>query len=144
MLTILFRSHMIADLRFDRRHVRCQDADFVHRVCMRGAVGYTTELLAEVWRYGRSATCGVGMMALDKLRALEYAGEDPLATNWRDQRNARLLRARFDAAVALLRRKRWDEARQKFKSAPMSRGSIVRKLKGAIRLEIFGQNRGVT
>jgi glycosyltransferase involved in cell wall biosynthesis len=133
MLTMLFRAETISGLRFDERLVRCQDANFVLRVCMRGATGYTSEVLADVRRHGSNATSDVGLMALDKLKALECLGEDPLASQWTEQLNARLIRARFDAANALLRRKRWAEARVQLLQAIRSPGRVKRKVKGLLR-----------
>ncbi len=136
MLTMLFRSERVQDLRFDPRLIRCQDAHFVLRACMRGSIGYTTDILAQVRRHCSNATRDVGMMAVDKLKALECTSEDPMAERWSQQLNARLLRARFDAATALLRKRRWPEARQYMAQALSSPGPAVRKARGVMRLGI--------
>ncbi len=134
LLTMLFRADAIANLRFDRRLIRCQDAHFVLRAFMMGKVGFTEDVLAEVRRHGTNATIDVAMMAVDKLKALECVSEDPLSPRWAGQLDARLLRARFDAAGALVRRGRWTEGREKVLQALRSPGSLGRKTSGALRI----------
>lgn len=132
-LTMLFRTSLLGDVRFNRRLVRCQDADFLLRACMRGRIAYSTAIVADVRRHGGNATGDVGMMALDKLKALQAVSEDPLAQQWSRELDDRLVRARFDAANALLRRTRWAEAASHISHALGARGSLPRKAKGVVR-----------
>lgn len=136
MLTMLFRAESIAGLRFDPRLIRCQDANFVLRACMRGTVAYNASILADVRRHGQNATHDIALMALDKLKALECASEDPLARQWSSVLNARLVRAQFDAANALIRRQQWKEAQAHAVKALLAEGPIVRKARGVARLGV--------
>jgi hypothetical protein len=101
---------------------------------MRGRIAFTDEILAEVRRHKRNATRDVGLMALDKLRALEAVAEDPLASEWRIALSNRLIRARFDAANALIRRHHWSDAAAHLLNAVTATGSPVRKGKGVLRV----------
>jgi glycosyltransferase involved in cell wall biosynthesis len=135
--TMMFRASAIRDVRFDKRLIRCQDADFVLRVFLRGRVAFTEEILAEVRRHSNNATREVSLMPLDKLRALECVREDPLAGSHRSLLESRLMRARFDAAGVLMRRGRQSEGLAHWGSALRTEGPILRKLTGSLRLTGF-------
>jgi glycosyltransferase involved in cell wall biosynthesis len=142
--TMLFRSDLIRGLRFNPTLRRCQDADYVLRTFLRGTVAFTPDLVADIRRHGNNATADVGLMVLDKLRALECVQEDPMTRPHRHALERRLGQARFDAAVALAGRARYREALTFWKSAIRSSGSPIRKLKRTLRvgltaLESFGQ-----
>lgn len=132
--SMMFRAALIRDVRFDPELVRCQDADFVLRVMLRGPVAFTSEVLAEVRRHPGNATRDVGMMALDKLRAIQRMGRDPLVDPFRHEYNRRLTRAKLDAAGALALRKRWKEAARYWSSSFRSGGGFSQLAKGTARL----------
>jgi glycosyltransferase involved in cell wall biosynthesis len=132
--TMMFRASMVRDVRFDPRLIRCQDAHFVLRVLLRGKAAYTPEVIAEVRRHSGNATRDTGMMAVDQLRAIECVAEDPLVRSHQWAYDRRVTRARFDAAGALLRRKRRREALHYWGQALRGHGSISQKLKGTVRL----------
>lgn len=132
--TMMFRAEQIREVRFDRRLIRCQDADFVLRVMLRGRAAFTREILAEVRRHGGNATRDVGMMVLDQQRAIECVGADPLVSAHRAAYQQRLTRARFDAAGALLTRGRRAEAMAYWRAALRDGGTVGQRLKGTARL----------
>jgi len=140
--TMMFRAALIRDVRFDRRLVRCQDADFVLRVLLRGKVAYTPDILAEVRRHSGNATRDVGMMALDKLRAIECVGEDTRVARFRAALDRRTTRARLDAAGALLKRGRRREAVEYWKAALRGNGSAGQLIKGTARLALLALKPG--
>lgn len=131
--TMMFRAQRIRDIRFDPRLIRCQDAHFVLRVMLRGRVGFSDRILAEVRRHGGNATRDVGMMALDQLRAIECVGEDPLVDSYREVYERRVTRARFDAAGALAVRGRRLEGFRYWRSALRAGGLKSQKAKGTLR-----------
>lgn len=136
MLTMLFRSSMMGMLRFNPRLVRCQDADFVLRTFLRGGVAFRHEILADVRRHGRNATSDVSLIALDKLRALECVGEDLMIVSHQSSFRARLIRARFDAANALIAKGRVRDAYSAWWSAISTDGSALRKVRGTLGLAL--------
>ena len=135
--TMMFRASMIRDVRFDPRLIRCQDADFVLRVFMRGRVAFTDEILAEVRRHSTNATRDVGMMTVDKLRALQCVREDSRVEASSPLLEQRITRAYFDAAGSLLRRGRYREALSNWATALRSGGLVRRKLTGSARLALL-------
>jgi glycosyltransferase involved in cell wall biosynthesis len=137
MLTMLFRAERIRGLRFNRKLVRCQDADFVLRAMLRGQVAYSPAIVADVRRHGLNATSQLEMMSLDKLRALECVREDPMATAHLPLLERRIARAQFDATAALLKRRQFGEALSYWQQALRSRSSPLRKVRGSVRLALI-------
>lgn len=132
--TMMFRASMIHDVRFDRRLIRCQDADFALRVFMRGKVVYTKEVLAEVRRHGGNATRDVSLMAIDKLKALLCVREDPKAGDNMHLLEQRIGRAYFDAANALVNHEQHRKALPYWAAALRTQGSKLQKSKRSARL----------
>lgn len=131
---MMFRAAMIGDVRFNPRLIRCQDADFVLRVLLRGSVAFSPNILAEVRRHPGNATRDIGLMALDKLRALESVQEDPRVAPHEEALSRRITRARLDAAGALLVRGRRGEAVRCWVDALRPGRHVLQLAKGTARL----------
>jgi len=133
-VTIMYRAKSIQHLRFNAALRRCEDADFFLRAILGGTVAFTDRILAEVRRHGDNATSRVDLMPVDKLKALECVQQDPRASEYWRELDHRLLRARFDAGIALAKRGRWAEAGRCWIEAIQTNGPLYRKLTGSIRL----------
>lgn len=134
MVCIIFRRTAIDDMRLNESLIRCQDLEFVSRVFMRGEVAFTREVLVDVRRHDTNATRDISLMALDKLWALlplQNAVDTPMR---RAALNDRLVKARIDAATALIRARRRLDAFEHYTEALALPGSGLRKCKGTARL----------
>jgi glycosyltransferase involved in cell wall biosynthesis len=101
--TMMFRASELRGICFNEHLSRCEDAEFVLRVFLRGNVAFTDEILAEVRRHANNATRDISLIPLDQLRSLECVNEDPAARNFEQVLASRIMRARLDAAAALLK-----------------------------------------
>lgn len=130
----LFRRSMIADMRLDVSLRRCQDLEFVSRVFMRGKVAFTREVLTDVRRHSSNTTKDISLMALDKLWAL-LALRSAVDTPVRQAAlNDRLVKARIDAASAMIGTRRRVKGSLHYVRALIIPGSGLRKIKGTARL----------
>lgn len=134
MQCMVFRRASIADLRLNESLTRCQDLEFVARVFMRGKVAFTREVLAEVRRHDSNATRDISLMAVNKLWALlplQFEVDSPARCA---ALNDRLVKARINAATALVRADRRLRGLGHYTKALTLPGSRLRKLKGAARI----------
>lgn len=134
MQCMLFRRARIAEMRLNEFLTRCQDLEFVARVFMRGQVAFTREVLAEVRRHDSNATRDTSLMALDKLWALLPLQNEVDTPIRRAALNDRLVKARIDAATALIHSGRRLESLEHYLHALRLPGSALRKLKGTARI----------
>ena len=131
---MLFRRALVAEMRQNESLERCQDLEYVARAFMRGKVAFTRQILADVRRHASNATRDISHMALDKLSAmlaLQSAVDTPMR---RAALNDRLVKARIDAATALIHSGRRLESLEHYLHALRLPGSEVRKLKGMARI----------
>ena len=150
MQCTIFRRAMIAEMRLNESLRRCEDLEFVSRVFMRGKVAFNREVLTDVRRHDSNVTRDISLMALDKLSALlslRTAVQTPIQ---RAALNARLVKARIDAATMLIRTgSRLDGVRHYVKAFTLP-GSARRKLRGTARIvyelvtSLYGRTPAVT
>lgn len=134
MQCMLFRRAMIGEMRLNEFLKRCQDLEFVARVFMRGKVAFTPEVLTDVRRHDSNATKDDSLMALDKLWALLPLQDVVDTPARRAALNDRLVKARVDAATALIHARRRLDGLEHYTKAWVLPGSGVRKLRGAARV----------
>jgi hypothetical protein len=120
-------------MRLNESLIRCQDLEFVARVFLRGRVAFIREVLTEVRRHDSNVTRDISLMALDKLWALLPLQDEVDTPARRMALNDRLVKARIDAATALIRAGERFEGFQQYVAALALPGSGPRKLKGAAR-----------
>jgi len=134
MQCILFRRAMVAELRLNDSIGRCEDLEFVSRVFLRGKVAFNREPLADVRRHDSNITRDTSLMALDKLVALQALQSGVYTPAQRAALNDRLVKARIDAATALIRTgRRLDGVGHCVKAFALP-GSGLRKLRGTARV----------
>lgn len=131
---MMFRRSAIADLRFDETLKVCEDAAFCLQVFARGAVAYTTDILARVRRYDANTTADFSVIAVDKLRALRAIGPVIEGAERQSRYRERLCRACLDAAGALAATGDLRGAWARYLEAWQIDGYYLRKLRAALRL----------
>ena len=134
MQCMLFRRARIAEMRLNEFLTRCQDLEFVARVFMRGQVAFTREVLAEVRRHDSNATRDTSLMALDKLWALLPLQNEVDTPARRAALTDRLMKARINAATALIRAHRRLDGFEQYTEALALPGAKRRKLRGTARV----------
>ncbi len=131
---MMFRRALVAEVRQNESLGRCEDLEYAARAFMRGKVAFIREVLVDVRRHDSNVTGNISLMALDKLSAmlsLQSAVDTPVR---RAALNDRLVKARIDAATALIRSGRRLRGLEHYTKALTVPGSGLRKLKGAARI----------
>lgn len=131
---MMFRRSAIAELRFDETLKVCEDAAFCLQVFTRGAVAYTTDILARVRRHDANTTADFSVIAVDKLRALRSIGPVIAGAERQSRYRERLCRACLDAAGALAATGDLPSAWARYLEAWQVEGYYLRKLRAALRL----------
>ncbi len=131
---MLFRRALVAEMRQNESLGRCEDLEYAARAFMRGKVAFSRQVLADVRRHDSNATRDVSLMALDKLWALLVLQKTVDTPIRRAALNDRLVKARIDAATALIRSGRRLRGLGHYTKALALPGSGRRKLKGAARI----------
>jgi hypothetical protein len=134
MQCMLFRRALIGEFRLNEFLRRCQDLEFVLRVFMRGKVAFTRKVLAEVRRHDSNATKNTSLMALDKLWALLPLQNEVDTPARRAALTDRLMKARINAATALIRAHRRLDGFEQYTEALALPGAKRRKLRGTARV----------
>jgi glycosyltransferase involved in cell wall biosynthesis len=133
---IMFRRTAVADIRFNPKLRVCEDAEFVLRACLKGAVAFNESVLTFVRRHESNATRDFGLLNVNKLEALDCIRTADLNAEQRNALNARLIKASIDAGVSLIR------ARQLLRGLAIGfrawrhQRCWTRKSKGSVRLLI--------
>jgi glycosyltransferase involved in cell wall biosynthesis len=139
---MLFRRSLIDDLRFDETLSICEDAHFVLRAALRGAVGVIGATLVNVRRHGNNATSDRSGMALDKLNALLHLQPSITEPEQRGALEERIARAHLEVARQHLHRGSLKLAIQSWRAALATGAAPVLKIRwtlGLVRVGIFGK-----
>ena len=133
---MMFRRAALNGLRFNESLKICEDTQFALRVYMLGAVAFTSTVLAEIRRHDSNTTLDYKMVAVHEAEALAGLDVEVKGAERRLRYQDRLVKARIDAACALMSRgNRRDSVRQMLAAFLVS-GSHLRKAKGLARLAL--------
>ncbi len=131
---MMFRRNAIQNLRLEPSLGPGADTSFALQAFMRGMVVFTDEVLALVREPGSNGTPGQGAAPVDELNGLKALA--PHVTRERDVTpyQERLIKAHIDAAISLAKAGQVRAGLRTYRGAFQSRGSGLRKFKGALRL----------
>jgi GT2 family glycosyltransferase len=128
---MMFRRSAIENLRFEPALGQGADTSFALQAFMRGMVVFTDEVLAIVRQPGENDALNLAVPRLGGLQAIA-----PHVTRERDVApyQQRLIKARIDAALSLMKRGQVRAGLRTFKQAFQFKGSRLRKFKGSMRM----------
>lgn len=133
---MMFRRASIESLRFDTTLGLGAATHFVLQTFLQGGVIFTDEVLAEVRLYDTSTTSSAAEAAIHKLNGLKALAPSVTRTVDLAAYHDRLVKAHIDAALYQASSGRVRVGLRTWRDSLRVPGSVMRKIKGAMRLTL--------